>query len=225
MTSIISAITQFFYPSFCQHCNNQTFGKDKWICKICFDQIEWIETDLSCQTCGKPKRDRKHVQCKSCQKKAEYLMPYSACFFPEGPAYSLHGQLRVYESEDIAKTFAALLVMKWKKMGWPFPDAIIPIPSSRLETLLLKRQPSYLITKALSKLLSTSFKPVLTTREKGSTFSYHAKTFLRGNFTDQKVLLITDMVNTSEAVRLAKDATEALFPKAIYTLALFDRRL
>lgn len=152
-------------------------------------------------------------------------MPLCSCFFPEGPAYSLHEYLRVYESDEVAKIFASLLVIKWKKLSWPFPDAIVPIPDSRLEMLSLKRQPNYLIAKALSKALATPFKPVLTTCEKGTAFGFRTKTFLQGNLTDKKVLLISDMVRDSDTLRFARDAVLSLFPKTIYTLALFDRRL
>jgi len=223
--ALISTVTQFFYPSFCLHCNRQTFGKEKWICKTCFDQIEWIDTTLACQTCGRPKRDRVSLQCKQCRVRPSYLMPFCSCFFPEGPAYSLHEQLRVYESEDIAKIFASLLVVKWKKLGWPFPDAIVPIPDTRLESISLKKQPNYLVAKALSKLLVRPFKPVLTTYEKGTAFGFRTKTFFQGNLTDQKVLLIADMVRDSDMMRFARDAVLSLFPKTIYTLALFDRRM
>jgi len=223
--TLSSTLSQFFYPSFCLHCNRQTYGKDKWICKACFDQIEWIDTTLACQTCGRPKRDRVSLQCKECRKRPSYLMPFCSCFFPEGPAYSLHEQLRVYESEDVAKIFASLLIVKWKELSWPYPEAVVPIPDSRLEMLSLKRQPNYLVAKALSKILAVPFRPVLTTREKGIAYGFRAKNFFQGNLTDKKVLLVSDMVRDSDTMRFARDAMLSLFPKTIYTLALFDRRM
>lgn len=224
MTSLIQTLTHFFYPSFCLQCDGQLFGNKKWLCQPCFEQIEWIDATLACRSCGKPKRERARLQCSECIKKPTYLMPINSCFYPEGPAYTLHEQLRVYESESIAKIFAALLVMRWKELSWPFPDAIIPVPDSRIETFSLKRQANYLVAKALSKVLKVPFVPALTTEEKGRSHGYRSKTFFRGKLTDKKVLLITDMLYDSHSLRIARDATLSLFPKTIYTLALFDRR-
>lgn len=131
----------------------------------------------------------------------------------------------MYETEDVAKIFASLLVVKWKELSWPYPDAVVPIPDSRLEMLSLKRQPNYLVAKALSKMLAIPFRPALTTREKGVAYGFRAKNFFQGNLTDKKVLLISDMVHDSDTMRFARDAMLSLFPKTIYTLALFDRRM
>jgi predicted amidophosphoribosyltransferase len=221
---LTSTITQFFYPSFCLHCNVQTFGRDKWICRHCFEQIEWIDQKLLCQACGKPKPASRSFRCPECREEPLYLTPFGSCFFPEGPAYCLHEQLRVYQYESIAKIFASLLVIRWKQLSWPFPDKIIPVPTSRLEILSLKRQPSYLIAKAFSQILKAPFYPILTTRERGNGFTYQTKTFFHKNLTDKKVLLITDMVRGSQNLQQAQNVLKSLFPAAIYTLTLFDKR-
>ena len=223
--ALIGFFNQFFYPAFCLHCNYQIFGKEKWICKTCFDHIEWIDIKLVCQICGRPKRDRIQLKCKQCQTSPSYLMPFCSCFFPEGPAYSLHEYLRIYESEDIAKIFASLLVLKWKMLMWPLPDVIVPIPNTRLTSISLKKQPNYLVAKMLSKLLVRPFKSILTTYEQGTNFNFRTRTFCKGNLVDQTVLLITDMVNDNDKMRFARDAICSLFPKTTYILALFDRRI
>jgi len=215
----------FFYPSFCLHCHSQTFGKDKWICRTCFEQIEWIDPTFTCKVCGKPKWERAHARCIACKTNPNYLMPFSACFSPEGPAYHLHEYLRVYESEEVAKIFASLLVIKWQTLKWPFPDSIVPIPDSRLETFALKRQPNYIIAKALSKMLKTRFKPILIPREQQSGMKFQPKSFFYQDLTDQTVYLVSDMVRESTTARFAREAISSLFPKSIYTLALFESRM
>ena len=217
------SLLRFFYPSFCLHCNEQTFGRDKWICKECFSQIEWIDSSLACQTCGRPKRRSDSVRCSACHNKWRDLAPFSACFLPEGPAKSLYEYMFTYESEDVAKIFASLMAVKWQKLGWPFPDVIVPIPDSRLEKFALKNQPSYLMAKALSKMLSISFKPVLTTCERGAMFTFRSKFFQRG-LTGEKVLLIAATVKESQTLCFAQSALSPLFPESMYTLALFDYR-
>lgn len=220
----INSLTHFFYPTFCTHCNRQIYGRERWICKPCFEQIEWIDSTLACKTCGKPKRERVRAQCSVCHVRPTYVMPMVSCFYPEGPAWALHEQLRVYESEEIAKLFASLLVMKWKELPWPFPEAIIPVPDSRIETFSLKNQANYLVAKAFSRLIAAPFRPVLTTEERGTSFGYRPKSFFRGNVTDKKVLLITDVVHDSDSLRFARDAVQSLFPKSICTIGLFDWR-
>lgn len=222
--AVVSFLTHFFYPNFCLHCNQQIFKKKRHLCEECLEQIDWIDSTLSCQICGKPKRDRMSFRCFSCRNRPCYLTPIATCFLPEGPAWTLHEQLRVYEYESIAKTFASLLTLKWKKLSWPFPDAIVPVPDSRLETILHKRQANYLIARALSRLFSAPFRPVLTTRERGTSHMYCPKTFFRGSLVDKKILLVTDVLRESGSLRSARDALFSLFPKTVYTLALFDRR-
>lgn len=220
----VSHLLHFFYPSFCLHCHMQIFGKERWICKTCFEQIEWIDPNLCCQICGKISRLTKSMRCVSCKAHPIYLMPFSCCFSLEGPAYHLYEYLRVYESQDIAKTFASFLLIKWKRLKWPFPDAIVPIPHSRLEKLSLKRQPNHLIAKELSKLFSVQCKPVLKTVERGEKIGFQTKTFFSNNLKDQTVYLISDIARKSKRVRLARDAILSLFPKSIYILTLFDER-
>ena len=224
LSACISSTMHFFYPSFCLHCHSQTFGKDKWICKSCFEQIEWIDSTFTCKVCGTLKRERAGTRCATCKTSPKYLMPFSACFLPQGPAYHLHEYLRVYESEEVAKIFASLLIIKWQTLTWPFPDAIVPIPDSRLETFSLKRQPNHLIAKALSKMLKTRFKPVLTPREKQSGVGFQPKAFFCRDLTNQTVYLISDVVRASETYYLARKAVLSLLPKAIYTLVLFESR-
>jgi len=214
----------FFYPSFCLNCNERVFGEQKWICKTCFEAIEWIDTRQACQSCGKPRRDAVSIHCRACQNRPIYLAPIHSCFYPEGPAYALHEYLRVYECEKVAKLFASLMMLRWKKLDWPYPEAVVPIPDTRLMTYVIKKQPSYLIGKALSQLFSVPFRPVITTVERGSSFGYRPKLLAKGKCTDQKVLLISDVVQESESLRLARECLFSLFPKTIYTLGLFDRR-
>ncbi len=226
LSTFFNSIIHFFYPSFCLHCHDQTFGMDKWICKACFEQIEWIDSTLICDICGKLRQERAGgKRCVTCKTNPKYLMPFSSCFLSEGPAYYLHEYLRVYESEEIATLFASLIVLKLQKLRWPFPDLIVPIPDSRLQTFFLKRQPSYLIAKALGKMLKTQCKLVLTPREKRLGLGFQIKTFFCKNLKDQTVYLISDRVRESETLLVARETILSLFPKSICTLALFESRL
>ncbi len=222
---ILETLNAFFYPSFCLHCETRIYGKRPLLCKECQTLIEWVESSLTCDCCGKMKSSQLQPLCFTCRKQPVSLMPYGSCLTFGGPAYSLYYRLRAYEDEMIAKLFASFLVLKWKKLGFPFPEVIIPLPESRLEIFSYKHQPSYLIGKKLALLFCTRFKPILKIEEeKGKEPTYPLKRSSRASISNRSVLLVTAIHRKNEPLIAAKESVLSLSPKAIYTLALFDKR-
>ena len=225
LQGLFETLTHFFYPSFCFHCETQIYGKKPLLCKACQDLIEWIEPSLTCSCCGGIKSSQFHALCLECHKKPVSLMPYGTCLAFEGPAYSLYYHLRAYENEMIAKLFASFLVLKWKKLRFPFPDVVIPLPESRLEIFSYRHQPSYRVGKELALLFSTRFKAFLKIEERRGKAPYYVlKPSYFSSIFHRTILLITVVHRKNEALVAARKSLLSASPKSVYMLSLFDNR-
>jgi hypothetical protein len=125
---------------------------------------------------------------------------------------ALFQDFKRFKHPEGAKTLASLMLLGLNRLPWPSPDVIIPF---------LKNQASFILGKALAKMLSCPFYPMLHPVHDG--VSYHPKA-KKKEITDLKVLIIVGQLESSEILRKCRFALRPFFPKSIYSLALIENR-
>ncbi|MCY3974930.1 MAG: double zinc ribbon domain-containing protein [Simkaniaceae bacterium] len=215
---------RFFYPAFCLHCSERMRGgSGVRICTDCFETIEWLERKGACPFCGMAVYDRR--VCSGCRKSPVRMPPLRVCFGSEGPIRTLYDELLSYESPGVARTLASLALIGWKRGGLPFPDVIVPVPSSRSEKFDRRRHPGFLIGRELSRLFAIPFRPVLTFRETEQGGMCSVKPFFRGSLAGAAVLFFAGIVYDSELFASLRCVTDLWPLRSTHILALFDRRV
>ena len=96
------ALASFVFPSRCLHCEEEVKSR-QLLCLFCSSLLE----PASFQETGSLN---------------------SSSMEPEGPCLSILKAINGPYSEEIAKTMAAFMVVALNRLGWAFPDVIIPSP-------------------------------------------------------------------------------------------------
>jgi len=224
----LSAI-HFLYPQSCIHCQEELEGAFRYLCDFCLSELRVLDPKLKCQYCF---QDSPQNICPSCRKKRISLKACAAVWDYLGPASTLIQKLKNGAQPKLAKLLAAYLVSQWHALGWPLPDAIIPVPQSPFSQFLKGYNPSALIAEEFSKMMGKTCLQIL--RRKGGDFSQSKLPLeIRASLTnenfwmkhpekifDKTVLLIDDYFQTGATLKCCAETLSEAFPKSIYALTV-----
>ena len=170
--------------------------------------------------------------CKNCLKKRRSTDKIASVFDYEGPAATLIKSLKYGGQDYLAKGAGAFLAAQYLTLGWPMPDAVIPMPIALLRRWERGYNQSYLLAESFASLLNIPVKDILI-RKSGhfsqAGLSYEQRIQLSSDAFDirkgadimnQNVVIIDDVMTTGTSIECCAEALQSLFPKAIYGLTV-----
>lgn len=233
MVTFFRALSKSFlhitFPAKCLHCGFLLPPGPVVLCPGCASQLDLIVPEGRCTTCFNPLAEHA-ILCDDC---LQYPSPYSsvgAAFNYDGPAASLIKHLKYGNQPYLAKGMAAYLVAQFDRLGWPMPDALIPVPLSFGRWLERGYNQSALLAEEMSIFLQCPVWNVLT-RQSGD-FSQAALPLEKrkeldgsrfkvkpGNSLEGKYLLVIDDVMTSgSTLRCCAEMLNSQHPASLYAL-------
>ncbi len=195
------------FPGKCLHCGLLLPPEPVVLCPGCASLLDLIIPEERCPACFNPLSEHA-LLCSDCLQYPSLFTCMGAAFNYEGPAASLIKRLKYGNQPYLARGMAAFLVAQFDRLGWPMPDAIIPVPLSFGRWLERGYNQSALLADEMGALLqcpvwnalkrkSGDFSQAALSLEQrkaldGSRFKLNPKYPLDG-----KVLLVVDDVMTS----------------------------
>jgi len=153
-----------------------------------------------------------------------------AVFNYEGPAASLIKRLKYAHQPYLAKGMAAFLVAQFDRLGWPMPDALIPVPLSFSRWLERGYNQSALLAEEMGSLLqrpvwhalkrkSGDFSQAALSSEKrkeldGSRFKLNPAFAFEGKI----LLVVDDVMTTGTTLRCCAEILNRENPAALYAM-------
>lgn len=189
----INTVLHFFYPSSCLHCKGAVSKKHHLLCSFCFDLIEWIDGSKRCPICAGPSL------CNFCKKKPKPIRPHLSLFEGCGPILSLYYD---FLKTGHSPSLASLTLLALGRSSFPIPDIVVPHTSK----FFPKKEPSYLLAKALGRLIDRPF------------------ALPSPQLQDKTLLLITPVLHKTDDLLEMKRVLRGHFPLKVYSLALIDYR-
>ncbi len=181
-------------------------------CRACFQLLE--NSSPICQACST-----------SCTE-----LRLAAVFSYDSPASALIKQLKYGGREELAPLMASWMIVQLEDLGFPWPDAIIPVPQSFPRRLVRGLNPSHQLAAALSKLmrvpLSKPLKRTWTALPQASKNARERSRLSKEEFilrpsvslTGKKILIIDDVMTTGTTLKRCAEAIRPAFPYEVYGL-------
>ena len=222
----LTAVLQFIFPSFCSHCDEKNNRTGLLLCKECVSLIEWLDPISCCSICSCHLEDKKGIICLSCRGTPLYLQPHRSLFLAGPPILSLFNDFKKTKHPEVIKTLTSLLVIGLNKFSWSSVEMIVPFPESRLKTLLFRNQESFILARALAKMLHIPFCPILTPIYDGTEYKIriNEKEKKKHSLVDKKVLLLIGCIESGKELQDCRSELRSFFPKSIHSMAFLDDR-
>lgn len=166
-----------------------------------------------------------------CKQRAKFCRKLVAAYDYEENAEALVGALKVGGRAYLAEGMAALMVLQWLEQDLPFPDLIIPVPSSPLTLYKRGYSPSKQLAIHISQLLN---RPLWCGLAKELTYSKQSYLKIEDRLKlgtdqiilckdpialrDKHVLLIDDVMTTGQTLQIAATRLLEGSPRAIDAL-------
>ena len=232
MYSVLSnSYLHLAYPSQCLHCRNLLSPSSLALCADCAYQLELVNPEERCPTCFNVFSDPLFYRCDLCvQYPSLGYKGNAAAFDYAGPAATLVRCLKYADQPHLALGMGAFLVAQWEQLGWPWPDALIPVPIAFSHWLCRGYNQSELLAEAMGQYLGRPVWRAL--KRKSGDYSQAALSLeqrraldslqfhLRSRYPlEGKTLLIIDDVQTSGAtLQGCAEAIRQGYPSACYAL-------
>lgn len=232
LLTIAHAFINFIYPPRCLHCNALLADKAPILCQKCLLLLELIDPSERCSKCFSCLYDRVENACEECRNFSTPFFAIAAAFDYAGPASTLVRKLKYANQPYLAAGCSGFLAAQFLRLGWPFPDAIIPVPISFTRRLIRDYNQSLLLAQELSLILKAPVKDALKrssgdysqaglSRKQrqqldGRNFYVRSNQHLRG----QTILLIDDVMTTGSTFQRCAEALMSESPGQIYGLSV-----
>jgi ComF family protein len=225
---ILSSLKSLIYPPLCPVCR-EGLERDEVFCSLCQEQLKVLPSSDRCPRCFSGHYSRRTRACSSCLCRPPLLTKQAATFAHEGPAANLVRRLKYCNRPDLASGMGAFMLLQWYTLGWPLPDAIVPVPMSRSRRFLRGYNQSLLLSQSLGKLLGVTVWDAL--KREGGEFaqagqsreqrlkldrSYIVLRAGRDSMSDKTLLLVDDVMTTGTTLRICAEALLEAFPRALY---------
>lgn len=230
LTLFTQGIVNLLYPPICLHCRNLNGQAQHPLCEECVCLLEPIDHLERCSYCFAPHELLEKGPCHSCRKLDQILHGVSSVFDYVGPAASLVKRLKYANQPYLAKGCGAYMAAQFLKMEWPFPDLIIPVPTTFGRQINRGYNQSYLLSNSLAELLKCSVKEALV-REDGdysqAGLSHAQRLLLSGKtiklkknqeLQDKCILLVDDVLTTGSTLKKCAEALREECPAKIYAM-------
>lgn len=233
LSDVARSFADLLWPPLCLHCRRSLEIGNPTFCSFCLPQLELIDPKERCPYCFTHEFNREMDKCcLDCLKAKRSTDKIAAVFDYEGPAATLIKQMKYGGQAYLAKGGGAYLAAQFLKVGWPLPDAVVPMPIALLRKWERGYNQSLLLAESFASILNVPVKDVLI--RKSGHFSQAGLSFeqrlqltsdafdLRkgANAYGQNVLIIDDVMTTGTSIECCAEVLQSLFPKAIYGLTL-----
>lgn len=227
------SLLHLFYPSQCLHCHLPLHPHAPVLCSACASLLDLIPIEGRCKRCFllEEQTMNRHY-CSQCNLTPPLYYRMAAAFDYEGPAATLVRALKYGGQTHLAEGMGAFLATQFEQLGWPLPDALVPVPLSPFRLWERRYNQSQLLAEVLGDFLNRPVWSVLRRRHGGasqaalplsmrqqldSTLFYWKDSSQSIN---DKILLVIDDVMTSGAT--LNCCAERLYehrPRLLYALA------
>lgn len=227
----MNSLLHLFYPPLCTHCDEPLTDTKKTFCCACVALLEQIDARYRCSICFSELEESAGTKCRDCRKGSSPLKSTAAVFDYHGPAATLVKKIKYGGDCHFAEGAAAFIATQFVDLGWPMPDLLIPVPSTRLKCFFKGFNHSSLLAEKLSVFLSCPVGDVLI-REEGQfsqagltleqrlllpkeTFRFRNDHKLIKN---KKLLIIDDVMTTGTTLRRCGEILQTARPSEIRAL-------
>jgi ComF family protein len=142
------------YPRYCPFCEQKIAQVGKYLCDVCFNQLEIVKE--GCRKCGGAieKGSKITSRCNRCKRKIFYFNRAVAVGEYKGKFRDLILQIKFFHNAYLIKFLAGLLVEKLRRQDFiDFIDIMVPVPLSRMKLLQRGYNQAELLAYIVSKRL------------------------------------------------------------------------
>lgn len=221
---LIYAFKQLLFNPTCLLCGEPLANPHfRHFCAECNASFDRIEAATFCPAC--------FSETCSCHARPRLTRRVLATFDNEGQAAALLAAFKFSGRSYLADGMGALMTLQWLDQRLPFPDLIVPVPSSPLRNYKRGYSPSLLLAQTIGRLLQ---RPVWNGLKKELTFlsqsdlSDSERLQLPPNhllltknpapLRDQHLLLVDDAMKTGQTLHLSASRLLEGYPKCIDAL-------
>lgn len=221
------------WPPLCLHCKSTLEIGNPLFCSACLSHMQPVNPEERCPYCFTHDFNKETAKgCVACMKKKRSTERIAAVFDYEGAAATLVKQLKYGGLHYLANGGGAYLAAQYLALGWPLPDAVVPMPIALLRKWERGYNQSLLLAESFASILKVPVKDLLIRRsgsfsqaglshEQRLQLTSEAFDIRKGaDLHDQTVVLIDDVMTTGTSLDCCAEAMHSLFPKAIYGLTL-----
>lgn len=232
LRKLSQSLEDLIYPPLCLHCNTAICGETALFCPSCQLLLEMISPEERCPHCFSPDYVVSRHHCPHCIKRPPVLYRMAAVFDYVGPAATLVKKMKYSDQPYLAKGGGAFLAAQFLQLGWPIPDAVIPVPMAIMHWIDRGYNQSELLAQQFAEIMGCPMKNVLK-RHSGdysqAGLSLHQRKELSGErfclkenqpFHDKTLLLIDDVMTSGSTLRKCAEVLFASYPQSIYGLTL-----
>ncbi len=229
MIKLIRPLSDLIFPPLCLHCNCVRKEGEKLFCVTCSHSMEMIDPTKRCKYCFSNDLNAGMI-CKNCKGYAVVFQRVGSVFDYSGPAATLIKKLKYGSKPYLAEGAAAFMTAQFMKLGWPLPDLVTSTPMAWLKELNRGYNQSKLIAKCFAEFINVPYKDILERNSSGysqaglnnvqrrsmKTNPYNLKKSV--DISDQRILLIDDVLTTGTTLRKCALVLEGGCPMTIYAL-------
>lgn len=150
--SLQKSLLHLAFPAKCLHCQTMLPPDSIVLCSVCASLLNLIQPEERCPTCFHTLSEDSTL-CHECLQYPSLYFRMAAAFDYEGPAASLIKRLKYANQPYLAKGMAGFLVAQFDRLGWPLPDALIPVPLSFTRRLERGYNQSTLLAEEMGNIL------------------------------------------------------------------------
>jgi predicted amidophosphoribosyltransferase len=211
------------FPRICIHCQTLAEEEHSILCKVCFSELEFTQSEERCKACGQSKQSEVH--CPFCQKKPSPFFQVLSAFDLHSPAaFTLQRKYQNPSHSFLTKGAGALMALHYANKGLKWPEVIAPCPANKIQELTRGFCPATELAKLISAILQVPMVHALTPPIFGGSqkMRYNPRMGRMG-IEEKKVLLVGDYLNPPFF-----EAGEALAegnPHSIYGLTFFSNAI
>lgn len=123
------------YPPLCLACDERLSALSRLFCDACQQEWPWIQ---------RPPQKEGDIPPR--------MIDSSATCEPLGAPLAL---MRAFRSGHffLAETMASLMVVQWKRLGWPLPDRVVPLLGSKIRLFSKKGKETRLLADEVAQML------------------------------------------------------------------------
>lgn len=223
------SLCHLLYPTKCLHCCCLLAPDEKLLCPGCASLLDLLSPDNRCPVCFHLFSEEA-LHCPNCIHYPSLFNHMAAAFSYEGPASSLVKGLKYGNQPYLAKGMGAFLVAQWERLGWPIPDALVPVPLSIGRWIERGYNQSALLAHEMGGILKRPVWDVLK-RQSGdfsqTALSLEMRKMLRKNrfalkkshlLANRVILVVDDVMTTGTTLRCCAQVINQANPTSIYAL-------
>lgn len=233
LNDVARSFADLLWPPLCTHCRGSLEIGNPIFCSRCLAALELIKPSERCPLCFSFDFSKELQKCcDGCAKRRRTTARIASVFDYEGPAAALIKQLKYGGQAHLAKGAGAWLAAQFLILGWPLPDAVVPMPIAFLRKWERGYNQSLLLAESFAAVIGAPVKDILIRKsgdfsqaglnqEQRSRLSSASFDVRKGaDLHGQCVLIIDDVMTTGTSIECCAETLQSLFPKSIYGLTL-----